>query len=106
MLFITFAACATVAAALITTCRVIGWRRVAKHATLVDVIFTVFMAVLLFGTLTGMLVAILSGLFMAIILTCMRYLVRIIDAANAHIALHKGELGAKGEWVYNEKPYI
>lgn len=72
LLFIAIAASATVAATLITGARIVSLRTMAKHATIIDVVFTVLMLVLFAGTLTGMLVAILAGLLMAITLTVLK----------------------------------
>lgn len=72
LMFILIASGATVAATLITGGRVFGYKRIAKNATLIDVVFTALMLVLFAGTLTGMLVAILSGLLMALILSGMK----------------------------------
>lgn len=70
--FILIASCGTVAATLITGLRVCSINTVAKYATLIDVAFTVAMLALFAGTLTGMLVAIVSGLLMALTLTAIK----------------------------------
>jgi hypothetical protein len=77
---------ATVAGYLLTLARVTGWRRILKHATLVDVSFTAGAFWLLAGTLTGGLVAIVSGLFMAGVLSIARVLTGRADSLRASVA--------------------
>lgn len=72
MIFEVTAALCTVAAFIITGRRVVSFKTMARHATIIDVGFTVAMLALFAGTLTGMLVAILAGLLMAITLTGIR----------------------------------
>lgn len=69
---ILLAACC-VAAFLVTVCRVTGWRRLLRHRTLADIVFTALSVLLLAGTLTGLLVAILGGLIMAVFLSAWAY---------------------------------
>ena len=59
----------SVAAFLITLTRVVGWDWITRHASLVDVTFTIGLGVLFYGTLTGTLIAVLGGLFMALVFT-------------------------------------
>jgi len=77
IMFILLAAGATVAATIITASRIVSWRWMAKYATLIDVLFTVLLLIVFAGTLTGMLIAVLAGLFMAIVLTALRCLTRL-----------------------------
>lgn len=64
-----------VAAFLITACRVMPLRRLLGYGTALDVGFTLVIAALFFGTLTGLLVATFAGLVMAITVTCLRVLI-------------------------------
>jgi hypothetical protein len=100
-MLILAASAATVAASMITLGRVIGYRRMFKHATLVDVAFTVLMVLIFAGTLTGMLVAIVAGLMMALVLSAGRYLLRFFEQTE-----NNSEFTASGEWIYNTKPYV
>lgn len=116
-LIVTMAA-VSVAACLVTLSRVIGWRRILKHATLVDVAFTIGLGLAFMGTLTGMLVAVLGGLLMALTLTIIKRVV-IVAAPLAEqvkresrkpVVLPEGadpsEYTADGKWIYNEAPYV
>ena len=109
----------SVAACLVTLSRVVGWRRILKHATLVDVAFTIGLGLAFMGTLTGMLVAVLGGLLMALTLTIIKRVV-IVAAPLAEqvkqskprkpVVLPEGadpsEYTADGKWIYNEAPYV
>jgi uncharacterized oligopeptide transporter (OPT) family protein len=75
-----------VAATLLTLCRVIGIRRVLRHATVIDVIFTVVACIMLAGTLTGLLIGILAGLVMAGTLTVLGWFQRRSDDLRARYA--------------------
>lgn len=59
----------TCAAVLLTLGRVIGLRNIIRYSIIVDVLFTVMCFVVFAGTLGGTLVAVMSGLIMAITLT-------------------------------------
>lgn len=112
-------AAVSVAACLVTLSRVVGWRRILKHATLVDVAFTIGLGLAFMGTLTGMLVAVLGGLLMALTLTILKR-VAIVAAPLAEqvkqsksrkpVVLPEGadpsEYTADGKWMYNEAPYV
>lgn len=100
--FIATAAVCTVAAVLVTGHRVVGIRRILQHPTLVDVGFSVAMVVAFAGTLTGMLVAIIAGLLMALVLSAGRYLLRFERPTTAR----DSEYNDKGEWLYNTAPYV
>lgn len=107
----------SVAAALVTLSRVLGLRRILRNATLVDVIFTVGAFVLLAGTLTGALVAVLSGLLMAVVLTLLKRLDGIAGRLTARLRAsrmaaepvrpHGSQHGLpddefkNGVWIYN-----
>jgi len=66
------ASTATVTAGLVFLTRIMGWRRVLKNATIIDVIFTVGATLALAGTLTGVLTGIVAGLLMTGVLTAAR----------------------------------
>lgn len=117
-LVVTMAA-VSVAACLVTLSRVVGWRRILKHATLVDVAFTIGLGFAFMGTLTGMLVAVLGGLLMALTLTIIKRVVIVAAPLAEHakqakprkdVVLPEGadptEFTADGKWIYNEAPYV
>ena len=105
----------SVAACLVTLSRVIGWKRVLKHSTLIDVSFTAGTFIIFAGTLTGGLVAVLGGLIMALVLTIAKKLAGLISGRklptpptdplwafrNADDSYN--EFDAKGNWIYNTK---
>lgn len=94
---------ASVAAVLLTASRVFGFNRVVRYGVLVDVVFTAGALVVFAGTITGTLVAVLSGLLMALFLSAMKW----VSAATTPKQRSKGEeFNSKGEWVYNTAPYI
>lgn len=114
----------SVAAFLVTLSRVVGWRLILKHATIVDVVFTIGIGVAFMGTLTGMLVAVLGGLLMALTLTCIKRVVNVAAPLADHVKQVKhtkqgmgrkpvvlpegadlSEYTADGKWIYNEAPY-
>lgn len=74
---------ATCAAALLTLSRVVGFKRVLKHATLVDVVFSIGAIVMMGATMTGALVAVMAGLIMALFLSGMKKLQGWLNAAPA-----------------------
>lgn len=76
-------ALAAVAATLLTLIRIVGWRRVLRHATLIDVVFTVVICFALAGTLTGLLIGIVAGLVMAGALSVAKALVSRVEALRA-----------------------
>ena len=114
-------AAVSVAACLVTLSRVVGWRLILKHATLVDVVFTIGIGFAFMGTLTGMLVAVLGGLLMALTLTCIKRVVNVAAPLAEHVKHTKqgrgrkpvvlpegadlSEYTADGKWIYNEAPY-
>lgn len=111
----------SVAAFLVTLSRVVGWRLILKHATLIDVVFTIGIGFAFMGTLTGMLVAVLGGLLMALTLTCIKRVVNVAAPLAEHVKHTKQGMGRKpvvlpegadpseytadGKWIYNEAPY-
>lgn len=80
--FIIIAAVATVAATFITAARVLSFKTMAKYATVIDIVFTIVMLLMFAGTLTGMLVAILSGLLMAICLSALKVTTKPVKIAK------------------------
>lgn len=68
-----------VAATLVTLTRVIGIKRVLRHATLIDVLFTVLAGVMFLGTLSGMLIAVIGGLLMALTLSTMKTVQKLLQ---------------------------
>lgn len=116
MFVIVSMAAVSVAACLVTLSRVVGWRRILKHATTVDVAFTIGLAAFLAGTMTGALTAVLAGLMMALVLTALRKLVAACEAgierAKASSPAYPvpagadpSEYNAQG-WIYNQAPYV
>ena len=116
----------SVAACLVTLSRVIGWKRVLKHSTLIDVSFTAGTFIIFAGTLTGGLVAVLGGLIMALVLSIAKKLASLISGrklptlpnvkglkgvANDPLWAFRNadgsynEYDAKGNWIYNQAPY-
>jgi hypothetical protein len=102
-MFIIAASTVSVAAVLVTLHRVVGIKRILRHATLVDVAFTVGMTIMFAGTLTGMLVAVLAGLIMALVLSVGRVLMKFGDSTTAST---DSEFDAQGNWIYNKAPYV
>lgn len=70
---LAMALCA-VAAFFVTACRVIRFRRLIGMGAPLDIAFTLGIAALFYGTLTGLLIATLSGLFMALTISFCRAL--------------------------------
>lgn len=116
MLVIISMSAVSVAACLVTLSRVVGWKRILKHATLVDVGFTIGLAMFLAGTMTGALTAVLAGLMMALVLTALRKLVAFSGAlrergepSGPSYPVPEGadpsEYNAQG-WIYNQAPYV
>ena len=58
---------------LILALRIMRWRTLIKYHWMADIGFTISMFILLSGSLTGMIIAILSGLMFSIILTVGKY---------------------------------
>jgi len=76
----------TVAAFLVLAIRTIGLRWVLRHATIIDVIFTLVVCITLAGTLTGLLIGILAGLVLTGTLTILRWLQDRADDLRARMA--------------------
>lgn len=75
-----------VVATLVTLIRMIGWDRVLRHATVIDIGFTLVICIMLAGTLTGLLIGILAGLVMTGTLTIARWVNARYEAAKAKYA--------------------
>ena len=102
---------ATVAAFLITLSRVIGWRRVFRYGTLIDVAFTLTALVVFGDTLTGALIAVVSGLLMALFISAARWIAKRAEQAEKSAPRRPGgiyadEYDADGVWLYNKTPYV
>lgn len=117
MLVIVSMSAVSVAACLVTLSRVVGWRRILRHATIVDVAFTIGLAMFLAGTMTGALTAVLAGLLMALVLTALSKLVAFSGTLRERGGPSKptyavpagadpSEYTADGKWIYNEAPYV
>lgn len=129
MAMIIIAAALSVCAALITLSRLIGWGRLIKYGIIVDVAFTVLLGVLLHGTLTGMLVAIVGGLLMALTMWVLktaasipRYSDESMSTAwddlfsnlrkawsqryEQNLRAYADEYDDEGKWVYNDPAYM
>ena len=102
-MFIIAAAAGVVLATLVTLNRIVGWRSMAKNATIIDVSFSVGVGVMFIGTPTGMLVAIIAGLFMALVLNAMQV---VADRTAPKEEDFTSEFTADGKWKYNEAPYV
>lgn len=72
-------AVATVASTLVLLGRLIGLRTILRYATWIDLGFAVIAGAALHGTLTGILVAIVGGLVMALVLQSGRMLLAAYD---------------------------
>lgn len=104
----------SVAACLVTLSRVIGWQRILRHATLIDVGFTIILALFLAGTLTGALTAVLGGLIMALVLTVAKRIQAALNAPSRPVAKSSFNVPTGAEpseynengWIYNQAPYI
>lgn len=104
----------SVLACLVTLHRVVGMQRILRHATVVDVAFTLGLAVFLAGTLTGALVALLGGLIMAVTLTCLKRLQAVAEPLRKPVVAKPvipagadaSEFDAMGRWAYNSAPYV
>lgn len=112
----TILAGAAVGAALVTGARVFGLRRIVKHSTKADVLFTGGIGFALAGTLAGMATALVAGLMMALVLSALKVLYRAYDAlCNGWVTLESAkpvpagadasEFDAQGNWVYNNEGY-
>ncbi len=75
-------ACVAVASALVLLSRVIGVRRILRHATVIDVGFAVVAGIALHSSIIGILIAILGGLVMALVLQVGRVFVRASERAT------------------------
>lgn len=70
---------AVVLAFLVTSIRFLGFKRVLRHATLIDVVFSVVICIALAGTLTGLLIGIVAGLLLAATLTALKWAMGVLE---------------------------
>jgi len=100
-------AAATTAAALVTGSRVFGFKRMVKHATVTDCLFTGGAALLFVGTLGGTLVAVLAGLMMALFLSACNWVIRAVEGVKTktNSKVYDDEHD-EGGWTYNQAPYV
>jgi hypothetical protein len=95
-------AVASVGAAIVTGARVFGLRRMAKHSTATDVVFTGGVAFVLAGTLAGMATAIVAGLIMALFLTALKSLYRLTDRViETYTDMCQPTVSENDDWEYN-----
>ena len=108
MFTVTAMSATSVAAALVTLNRIVGWKFITKHRTAVDVTFTVGMGIAFAGTLTGMLVAVMAGLMMALFLSLVTAPGKMWDRMTDKLQREPidSEHDADGNWVYNQAPYL
>lgn len=104
MFLIIVMAIVSVFAFLLTLARLTGWARIFRHANIVDVSFTIGLGIAFAGTLTGMLVAVLGGLFMALLLNAGRVFIKQRAKMQTKYQ-YADEYNSKG-WVYNQAPYV
>lgn len=71
----------------VTACRVMPLRRLLGYGTALDVSFTLGIAALFYGTLTGLLIATIAGLVMAITISILRPIVGYDRAAAIYWTL-------------------
>ena len=95
----------SVAACLVTLSRVVGWKAILKHATIIDVSFTLILGWFMAGTLTGALVAILGGLIMALVLTGLKHIMGLVETVACKMGTDS-EYDKDGVWIYNKAPYV
>ena len=76
-------ALASVAGFLIVAIRIAGFRRVLRHATAIDVVFTLLVCFLLAGTITGLLIGIVAGLIMTGTLTVCKWVLSGVEGYRA-----------------------
>lgn len=78
-------AAATVAAFFATACRIVPFRRLLGYGTALDAAFTIGTAALFYGSLGGMLIAIIAGLLMALFITAARAIFGYDRAAGWYV---------------------
>lgn len=97
-------AAVSVSAFLITLSRVVGWSWIIRRATLIDVVFTLGTGLVLGFTIYGILIAVLAGLMMAVVLSCLKRAVAIKD--RVYSAPTRDQEFNESGWVYNQAPYV
>jgi uncharacterized membrane protein YcaP (DUF421 family) len=106
MIDVIFMSAVSVAACLVTASRVVGWKRLLNHSTKIDVAFTVLLALFMGGTLTGNLVSVMGGLFMALTLAALNYILYFVEHSAAEKPMLDDEHTIEGVWIYNQAPYV
>lgn len=95
----------TVAAATVTISRVASYGWMVRHATTVDLGFTATCLVLFYSAgVTGMLIAILSGLVMTVMLSVSKRVQKTAAAVAKPRSVDDEYVN--GEWIYNLAPYL
>jgi len=94
----------TVAAFMVTASRIKGFQWLVDHSTIVDISFTIGTALILSGTGTGILTAILAGLMMAVFLTVVKKVQSF--KLTRKTACIDDEHDENGNWIYNKAPYL
>lgn len=105
MAIIISMATVSVAAFIVTASRIKGFQWLVKHATIVDIVFTIGGVILFAGTVTGMLIAVLSGLMMALFLTIVKKVQSLVPTKTVKEPIDD-EHDADGNWIYNQPPYL
>ncbi len=112
----TMALCTTIAFVLVFV-RCFGWVPLLKYSNIIDVTFTVVVGVMFMGTLTGMLVAVMAGLFLSVFFTLVKastgmggtgrfhWIVKLYRNKRTPEGVNADEYDADGNWVYNTKAY-
>ena len=95
----------TALATLLTLSRFGGLRVVLKYAAVVDIVFTITLMFLFAGTLGGMLVAVMAGLFLSIFLTAAKWVQRAVNDTLNKVDPNS-EYDSDGQWIYNTDKYI
>ena len=112
----TMALCTMIAFVLVFV-RCFGWAPLLKYSDIIDVVFTVVVGLMFMGTLTGMLVAVMAGLFLSVFFTLVKAATGIHGNGRFHwvVKLYRNrkvpqhcsadEYDANGQWVYNTEAY-
>lgn len=121
MTFVFFMAACTVAAFLVVSLRVVTLDVMLRYSVVIDVVFTMLVALAFMGTLTGMLVAVVSGLMLSMYFTAMKWITgkaakvkaavkprqepAKVDPFTIDLSLVKDDHFPDGTWVYNHPVY-
>ena len=89
-----------------------------KTAVWIDVAFTIAIGIVFAGTLTGMLVAVFSGLILSMFLGMCKWGTKLKGLNLVSLGVIKtqrvrdmggldpSEFDSNGNWIYNEAPYV